>query len=104
MYISKIVLTNYRGVKARREINLSRFSSIVGKNDAGKTIVLNAIATFLDVKSFAITATDFNVNSQPIDMEFSFKSANIAELLSSKVKSKVKKTEGLDEFLEDLIF
>ena len=104
MYISKIVLTNYRGVKERREINLSRFSSIVGKNDAGKTIVLNAIASFLDVKIFAITATDFNVNSQPIDMEFSFKSGNIAELLSSKVKSKVKKTEGLDEFLEDLIF
>lgn len=104
MYISKITLTNYRGVKERREINLSRFSSIVGKNDAGKTIVLNAIASFLDVKSFAITATDFNVNGQPIDMEFSFKSGNIAELLSSKVKSKVKKTEGLDEFLEDLIF
>lgn len=104
MYISKIALTNYRGVKKRREINLSKFSSIVGKNDAGKTIVLNAIASFLDVKSFAITATDFNVIDQPIEMEFSFKSGNIAELLSSKVKSKVKKTEGLEEFLEDLIF
>jgi AAA15 family ATPase/GTPase len=53
MYISNITLTNYRGVKEKREINLSRFSSIVGKNDAGKTIVLNAIASFLDVKSFA---------------------------------------------------
>lgn len=104
MYISKIALTNYRGVKERREINLSRFSSIVGKNDAGKTIVLNAIASFLDAKNFAITTTDFNVVSSPIEMEFSFKSTNITELLSTKVKSKVKKTEGLDEFIEDFIF
>lgn len=104
MYISKIALTNYRGVKERREINLSRFSSIVGKNDAGKTIVLNAIASFLDVKSFSITTTDFNQTDQPIEMEFSFKSPDIVELLSSKVKSKVKKTEGLEEFIQDFIF
>lgn len=104
MYISNIILTNYRGIKEKREINLSRFSSIVGKNDAGKTIVLNAIASFLDVKSFAITTTDFNVIGSSIEMEFTFKSADIAELLSSKVKSKVKKTEGLDEFIEDFIF
>jgi AAA15 family ATPase/GTPase len=89
MYISNITLTNYRGVKEKREINLSRFSSIVGKNDAGKTIVLNAIASFLDVK-FCIV-TDFNVLDNPIELEFSFKSPDIAELLISKVKSKVKR-------------
>lgn len=104
MYISKIALTNYRGVKERREINLSRFSSIVGKNDAGKTIVLNAIATFLDVKNFAITSTDFNEIDRPITMEFVFTSSNLIDMLSTKIKSKVKKTEGLDEFIEDFIF
>jgi predicted ATP-dependent endonuclease of OLD family len=104
MYISKIAITNYRGVKERREINLSKFSSIVGKNDAGKTIVLYAIASFLDVKSFAITATDFNILGSPIEMEFNFKSGDIVELLSSKLKSKVKKVEGLDEFIKDFIF
>lgn len=104
MYISKIALTNYRGVKERREINLSRFSSIVGKNDAGKTIVLNAIATFLDVKSFAITSTDFNEIDRPITMEFVFTSSELIDMLSNKIKSKVKKTEGLDEFIQDFIF
>lgn len=104
MYISKIALTNYRGVKERREINLSRFSSIVGKNDAGKTIVLNAIATFLDVKNFAITSTDFNKIDRPIIMEFAFTSSELIDMLSTKIKSKVKKTEGLDEFIEDFIF
>lgn len=104
MYISKITLTNYRGVKERREINLSRFSSIVGKNDAGKTIVLNAIATFLDVKNFAITSTDFNEIDRPITMEFVFTSFELIDMLSTKIKSKLKKTEGLDEFIEDFIF
>jgi predicted ATP-dependent endonuclease of OLD family len=104
MYISKIALTNYRGVKERREINLSRFSSIVGKNDAGKTIILNAMASFLDLKSFPISGTDFNLTDYPIEMEFSFKSLYIVDLLSSKVKSKVKKAEGLDEFIQDFIF
>lgn len=104
MFISKIALTNYRGVKERREINLSRFSSIVGKNDAGKTIVLNAIATFLDVKNFAITSTDFNELDRPITMEFVFTSSELIDMLSTKIKSKVKKTEGLDEFIQDFIF
>lgn len=104
MYISKIALTNYRGVKERREINLSRYSSIVGKNDAGKTIVLNAIATFLDVKNFAITSTDFNEIDRPITMEFVFTSSELIDMLATKIKSKVKKTEGLDEFIQDFIF
>lgn len=104
MYISKIALTNYRGVKERREINLSRFSSIVGKNDAGKTIVLNAIATFLDVKNFAISSTDFNEIEHPIKMEFAFTSLVLMDMLTSKIKSKVKKTEGLDELIQDFIF
>lgn len=104
MHISKIAITNYRGVKERCEINLSKFSSIVGKNDAGKTIVLNAIATFLDVKNFAITATDFNKIDSPITMEFIFTSSELIDMLSTKIKSKVKKTEGLDEFIQDFIF
>lgn len=104
MYISKITLSNYRGVKQPRTINLSKFSSVVGKNDAGKTIILNAIATFLDIRNFSIFPTDFNDSSKTLDFEFTFTSANIYELLSTKIKSKVKKTEGLDELIDDFIF
>src|SRR5690606_19424331 len=104
MYISKLRITNYRGIKETREINLARFSSVVGKNDAGKTIILNAIATFLDIRNFKITPTDFNDLSKPIEFEFRLTSDSMAELLKTKVKSKVKKTDGLDEFINDVIF
>lgn len=87
-----------------RAINLSRFSSIVGKNDSGKTIVLNAIATFLDIKSFPISITDFNNLERPIELEFTFSSPELFDLLLTKAKSKVKKADGLDEFISDLIF
>ena len=38
MYISKIEIENYRGIKEKEEINLSKFTSIIGKNDSGKSI------------------------------------------------------------------
>ncbi len=104
MYISKLKITNYRGINETRTINLAPFSSVVGKNDAGKTIVLNAIATYLDIKSFNITQTDFNDVTKPIEFEFKLSSDSITDLLETKVKSKVKKTEGLDEFINDLTF
>lgn len=104
MYISKIAITNYRGVKERRTICLEQLSSIVGKNDAGKTIVLYAVATFLDIKSFPITFSDFNDIDSSIVFEFDFKDENITELLMSKLKSKVKKADGLDEYVQDFVF
>lgn len=104
MYISKLAITNYRGVKEKRTIHLEQLSSIVGKNDAGKTIVLFAVATFLDVKSFPITYSDFNDIDSPIVFEFDFKDENIAELLMTKLKAKVKKADGLEEYVQDFVF
>lgn len=104
MYITKIAITNFRGIKDRRVVELEKFSSIVGKNDAGKTIVLFAIASFLDSRSFPITNSDFNDIESPIIFEFDFKDENIAELLMLKLKSKVIKTDGLEEYVKDFLF
>lgn len=104
MYISKLHIENYRGIKEKRTISLDRLSSIVGKNDAGKTIILSAIATFLDIKNFPITYSDFNNIDRPIIFEFELKSENLKEILLSKLSSKIKKEEGLEDYLNDLIF
>lgn len=104
MHISKVQITNYRGIKDERTIHLDKLSSIVGKNDAGKTIILFAIATFLDIKNFSISYSDFNDIDNSIIFEFEFRDSNIEELLKTKLKTKVKKTDGLDEYIQDFVF
>lgn len=104
MKIKNISIVNYRGIKERQDIPLSNLSSIVGKNDSGKSIILNAIASFLDPREFPITESDFNDNAKPIEIACYFGADNLREQLESKIKSKIKKNDGLDEFLNDLIF
>ena len=104
MNIIKISIENYRGIRTRQDIPLSNLSSFVGKNDAGKSIVINAVASFLDSKNFPITESDFNDPTKPILIECWFSSESLRDELESKIKSKIKKSDGLDEFLNDLIF
>ena len=103
MKISKIQISNYRGIMEDQEIPLSNFSSIVGQNDSGKSIILNAIASFLNLKEYPITHSDFNDPDSPIEISCTFRALNLPKLLASKIKSKIKKADGLDEFLTDLI-
>lgn len=103
MKISKIKISNYRGIKENQEIPLRNFSSIVGKNDSGKSIILNAIASFLNLKEYPITNSDFHNQKIPIKISCTFKAENLSELLTSKINSKIKKSDGLDEFVTDLI-
>lgn len=103
MKISKIQIYNYRGIKEIQNIPLNNFSSIVGQNDSGKSIVLNAIASFLNLKDYPISQSDFHDSGSPIEISCTFRTENLSEILESKIKSKVKKADGLDEFLTDLI-
>jgi putative ATP-dependent endonuclease of the OLD family len=103
MIISKIIIENYRWIKDKQEINLSNFSSVVWKNDSWKSIVLNAIASFLDTKNFCIVDNDFNDLTNQIVIECSFNDNNIKTLIKDWIK-KVKKIDWLDEFIEDILF
>lgn len=104
MKIKEITIKNFRGIKNIQTIPLSNFSSIVGKNDSGKSIVLHAIASFLDSKDYPIVESDFNNNSQPIIIECTIYKSGLNEIIEKKLKSKFKKDDGLDEFLADIIF
>ena len=104
MKIKKIIIENYRGIKIKQEIPLSAFTSFVGKNDSGKSIVLNAIATFLDSKNYPTVESDFNNPREPIQIDCHFIDSDLRSLLEGKIKSKIKKNDGLDEFLNDILF
>jgi len=104
LIITNITISNYRGISQTQSIPLNRFSSFVGKNDAGKSIVLNAIATFLNPKDNPVTITDFNNNDKEIEMVCSFAFDGLKDILQEKFKSKIKKSEGLDDFIDDVMF
>lgn len=103
MKIKEIKIENYRGIRNCQKIQLSNFTSIVGRNDSGKSIVLNAVASFLNIKDYPVTYYDFNELENPITIECSFEKENITEILEAKIKTKIKKADGLEEFLVDLL-
>ncbi len=104
MKIKSIGIKNYRGIKEEQKIPLADFSSIVGKNDSGKSIILHALATFLDPKEYKIVESDFNDINDEIIIECYVYSENIRLILEKRVKSVIKKADGLDAFLDDIIF
>lgn len=104
MIITNVAISNYRGIAKPQTIPLDKLSSFVGKNDAGKSIVLNAIATFLNPKDNPITITDFNKTEDKIEIICNFSSEQLRNTIEIKVRSKIKKADGLDDFLDDLLF
>lgn len=103
MIIKNVTISNYRGIVGPQSIPLNKFSSIVGQNDAGKSIILNAIATFLNPKDNPVTLTDFNKIEKPIEIICQFSSEELREILEEKIKTKIKKADGLYEFLDDIL-
>jgi predicted ATP-dependent endonuclease of OLD family len=103
MKITEIAIENYRGIKSEQRIPLNKFSSIIGKNDSGKSIVLNAIASFLNIKDYPVSISDFNDTTAPVVITCTFSSDDISEILETKIKSKIKKADGLDEFIADIL-
>ena len=54
MYIKFITIRNYRGIKRLEKLEISNLNTLVGKNDAGKSIILRALECFFNTKKFDI--------------------------------------------------
>ncbi|MDN4067619.1 ATP-binding protein [Paenibacillus vini] len=48
MRLQKIILENFRSYKEKIEINLSDFTALIGKNDIGKSTILEALEIFFN--------------------------------------------------------
>lgn len=46
MKIKSIIIENFRGYKDRQIIDLNDFTAFVGRNDAGKSTILEALDIF----------------------------------------------------------
>lgn len=61
MRLRKIILENFRGYRRKTEINISDFTSIVGRNDVGKSTVLEALEIFFNCDLIKIDQQDTHV-------------------------------------------
>ena len=64
MYISKVVIENYRCFGSKTEIKLKPGVNVfIGENNSGKTTVLNALGFLFDRRGrFQLGIDDFNKN------------------------------------------
>jgi len=52
MRIKYLTIRNFRGIDKLENLEISSLNTFVGKNDAGKSAILRALACFFDVKKF----------------------------------------------------
>lgn len=52
MHIKYITIRNYRGIDKLEKLEISSLNTFVGKNDAGKSIILRALECFFNTKKF----------------------------------------------------
>lgn len=102
MQLKSLSIQNYRGAKLAEKIPLKSMTVFVGKNDSGKSIALNAVATLLDIKEYPILDLDFHDMDSPIVLDGYFSSDNLKDVISKKIGAKIKKDEGKDEFIDDI--
>ncbi len=69
MQISKIKISNYRGIRGD-EFNTSPFVCIIGENNAGKSTILLGISLFFSGTS--LSQSDFYDTEEPVKIEITF--------------------------------
>jgi energy-coupling factor transporter ATP-binding protein EcfA2 len=58
MRLRRLILENFRGYARRTEIDIADLTSVVGKNDAGKSTILEALAIFFGCDAVKIDQQD----------------------------------------------
>jgi AAA15 family ATPase/GTPase len=106
MKLYKIEINNFRGIKDRQIISFADMNTFVGRNDSGKSIVLNAVASFLDNKGYPIESKDFNINrnsDDSIEIISTFSGDDLRGKLIEYVKNSRKKDVGVEEEVESIL-
>ena len=63
MFLKTVLLQNFRGYRGTYRINLDGFTTFVGRNDAGKSSIFDALAVFFEHPLGKIDASDFCVHA-----------------------------------------
>ncbi|MFP4573754.1 MAG: AAA family ATPase [Desulfobacterales bacterium] len=63
MFLKEVIIQNFRGYKNTHCIPITQLTSFIGKNDAGKSSVFDALAIFFGHPSGKIDASDICVHA-----------------------------------------
>lgn len=63
MFLREVILKNFRGYKNEHRIPIDQLTAFIGKNDAGKSSVFDALAVFFDHPLGKIDASDICVHA-----------------------------------------
>ncbi len=101
MYLSKIKIINFRGINLQ-ELAFTRFSTLVGKNDCGKSTIINAIKLFFNDEK--ANRKDFNFytkDTKDIEIEIEVSDYD-PELLKTYIVGG-EKTDGFEVVVKDFV-
>ncbi len=99
--ISKISITNFRGIK-NQTLEFTKFNSLSGKNDCGKSTIINAINLFFSEEK-ASRDKDFNKNiseNKNIEIEVEISEYNFLNLKPFLI---AEKDTGFDQVVQDYL-
>jgi len=71
MKLESITLKNFRGYKTERAIPISNLTAFIGKNDAGKPSVFEALEIFFNNKLVKCEKDDLNIEADNNKIEIS---------------------------------
>ncbi len=71
MKLEKVKIKNFRGYKDETEIPISNLTSFIGKNDAGKSTILEALEIFFNNSLVNCEKEDLNINAADKNIEIS---------------------------------
>jgi len=69
MKLEKVILKNFRGYRNETEIPISSLTAFIGKNDAGKSTVLESLEIFFNNKLVVCEREDLNVNADSNEIQ-----------------------------------
>jgi AAA15 family ATPase/GTPase len=71
MKLEKVRIKNFRGYKDATQIPISELTSFIGKNDAGKSTILEALEIFFNNSLVNCEREDLNINADDKNIEIS---------------------------------
>ncbi len=69
MRLKTVKLKNFRGYQSELIVEISNLTALIGKNDAGKTTILEALEIFFNNKLIVCEKDDLNINATSNDIE-----------------------------------